>query len=56
MSKAKRRRKAAERRAAYLQHGARKKIPCMNGCGDFGPHYIPPSFGDPGFYMCEKKT
>lgn len=25
---------------------------CPN-CGGKGPHFIPPSFGDPGFYACE---
>lgn len=28
--------------------------PCFN-CGEIGSHYIPPSFGDPGFYTCKKK-
>lgn len=27
---------------------------CMN-CGEKGPHYVPPSWGDPGFYSCKKK-
>ena len=27
------------------------KPKCMN-CGEAGPHFVPPSFGDPGFYTC----
>ena len=27
---------------------------CSN-CGEDGPHFVPPSFGDPGFYMCTPK-
>lgn len=27
---------------------------CSN-CGEAGPHFIPPSFGDRGFYTCIKK-
>ena len=26
---------------------------CLN-CGGQGPHFVPPSFGDPGFYICER--
>lgn len=25
---------------------------CINGCGQKGPHFIPPSLGDPGFFIC----
>lgn len=25
---------------------------CPNGCGEPGPHFVPPSFGDPGFFIC----
>ena len=25
---------------------------CMN-CGKKGPHFVPPSLGEPGFYMCD---
>lgn len=25
---------------------------CMN-CGEDGPHFVPPSFGDKGFFMCD---
>lgn len=52
MSKTKRREQAARRQREYAQHGARRVFPCPNGCGDPGPHYVPPSFGDPGFYLC----
>jgi len=27
---------------------------CLN-CGEKGPHYYPPSMGDPGGWLCEKK-
>jgi hypothetical protein len=25
---------------------------CLN-CGEKGPHYVPPSLGDRGFYLCQ---
>lgn len=28
--------------------------PCSN-CGEKGPHFVPPCFGDPGFFICDKK-
>lgn len=28
---------------------------CPNGCGEPGPHFVPPSFSDPGFYICKPK-
>lgn len=28
---------------------------CLN-CGELGAHFIPPSFGDAGFFMCTKKV
>lgn len=28
---------------------------CPNGCGEKGPHFVPPGFGDPGFFICTKK-
>lgn len=31
-----------------------KSPPCLN-CGQPGPHFVPPSFGDRGFYICTKK-
>lgn len=49
MSVGKRRRKVAERIAA-----ANKLHLCWN-CGEPGPHFFPPSLGEPGFYICEKK-
>jgi hypothetical protein len=27
---------------------------CIN-CGEKGPHFVPPSFGDQGLFICEKK-
>jgi len=29
-----------------------KRTPCPK-CGKWESHYLPPSFGDPGFYLCE---
>lgn len=31
------------------------KIICPN-CGEIGPHFVPPSFGDEGFFICKPKT
>lgn len=28
--------------------------PCVN-CGEPGKHFVPPSFGDPGFFACPPK-
>lgn len=28
---------------------------CPNGCGEKGPHFVPPSYGSPGVYICTKK-
>ena len=28
---------------------------CPN-CGEQGPHFCPPSFGDPGFFTCQPKN
>jgi hypothetical protein len=45
------RRKRAERAAAWRQTtGA-----CPN-CGGKGPHFAPPGFGSPGFYICQQQT
>jgi hypothetical protein len=40
--------------AASLKNPKQYRSICMN-CGELGPHFIPPCFGDPGFYACEKK-
>lgn len=45
----KRQRKKAARRAAAWQP---PKPPCPN-CGQPGPHFVPPCFGEEGFYACE---
>ena len=29
--------------------------PCINGCGELGPHYVPPSPGEAGFFTCTPK-
>lgn len=28
---------------------------CSN-CGEYGSHFVPPCFGDAGFFICEKKV
>lgn len=28
---------------------------CSNGCGQPGPHFVPPSLGEPGAYICTPK-
>ena len=52
MSKSKRRAQAARRMTEYLKHGSQKVFPCGR-CGQPGPHFIPPCFGDIGFYSCD---
>lgn len=37
-----------------MRKARRNATRCPN-CGEFGAHFIPPSFGDPGFYGCKKK-
>lgn len=51
----KRKRRAQRARdTAPVQRGIRNPWggKCPNGCGEPGPHFVPPSFGDPGFFMC----
>lgn len=52
MSVTRRRAKAAKRQVEYRQHGARKVFACLR-CGQPGPHFVPPCFGDIGFYLCD---
>jgi len=60
MSVGRRRRKAAQRIAAQEKRNRENKLSakfklCMNGCGEPGPHFVPPCFGDPGFFICTPK-
>lgn len=49
-------RKKNRRQAAYRKSAAALKLsPICRNCGEPGPHFVPPCFGGPGFYMCEKK-
>lgn len=56
------RRKKAERRRndPKIKALTRKSLGlsrlCPNGCGEPGPHFVPPSFGDRGFFVCTPKT
>lgn len=54
VSKTKRREKAIRRRQeAEARHRANFTArPCPR-CGEQGPHFVPPSFGDIGFYTCD---
>ena len=54
MSKTKRRLKAQKRLAVARSKGIVWEPTCPN-CGEKGPHFVPPSFGDKGFFICEKK-
>lgn len=47
----KRRRRAVSRSAA-----TKSRDLCWNGCGQPGPHFVPPSMGEPGFYTCTPKS
>lgn len=48
--------KKQKRLSAYrkTQSYIKSVASCLN-CGGMGPHFVPPSFGDPGFYTCKKK-
>ena len=50
-------RKSIERRRAWAKRNwGPKSLPlCPNGCGERGPHFVPPSMGDPGFFTCTPK-
>lgn len=32
--------------------GKRERSPCCDNCGAGEAHFVPPSFGDVGFYVC----
>ena len=54
MSKAKRREQALARTSAVRSYlFSEVTHPCPN-CGTGGPHFVPPSFSDDGFYICTK--
>ena len=46
-----RRAKKKKKRRNFDPHKPRK---CIN-CGKPGPHFVPPSFGEKGFFTCENK-
>lgn len=48
-------RKKNNRQKAFRKSAAGIKLSpnCMN-CGGKGPHFVPPSFGDAGFFICTK--
>jgi hypothetical protein len=52
-----------DRRRGKKKYLARKKLisdpwggMCPNGCGGPGPHFVPPSMGDAGFFICTRAT
>ena len=49
------RRERAEKRRQWVQaaNGRSGLVRRCGNCGEAGPHFVPPSFGDPGFYACE---
>lgn len=51
------RKKKANRQRGYAKELIIKHLPktkCPN-CGEDGPHFVPPSLGERGQYICEKK-
>jgi hypothetical protein len=46
----KRKQKKIKRRGSVY----RKPAPACPNCGKPGPHFVPPSFGNGGFYLCTK--
>ena len=37
------------------QQSKHPRAVCLN-CGELGPHFVPPSLGDKGFFICESKV
>lgn len=54
--RAKRRKQQAWRNAYKNRVLTRLARPCMNNCGAAGPHFVPPSLGEPGFFTCTPKA
>jgi len=46
--------KERDRNAALSRSQRTSTDECPN-CGGKGPHYVPPSFGDKGFFICNAK-
>lgn len=55
MSKARRRAKAIARQNRVDEHRRRNStfVPTCMRCGQKGSHFVPPGFGDVGFYSCD---
>lgn len=46
--------KMTERRAAYAaRNKERNQSRCLN-CGQKGSHFMPPSFGESGYFTCQE--
>jgi hypothetical protein len=45
--------KASRRAKRDFPHGVLSKPSTCPHCGGEGPHFIPPSFGDIGFFSCD---
>lgn len=54
MSKTKRRLKA-QKRMAFARSKGIVFVPTCHHCGEKGSHFVPPSLGDKGFFICEKE-
>lgn len=52
MSKTRRRIKAAKRAGNAKFGDLYNRLRTCSACGEPGPHFVPPSFGDEGFFMC----
>lgn len=52
----KRGQKTFRRSEKGLKIASMARAMCPNGCGGPGPHFVPPSFGDSGFFICTPKT
>lgn len=50
---AQQRRRNRRRRRRAEQKGKDRLIKACPNCGKKGPHFVPPCFGDPGFFVCE---
>lgn len=47
------RRKQKKWRAKYVNAVRLKNASICLNCGRPGPHFVPPGFGTPGFFMCK---
>lgn len=54
--KARNRRKQRQWRERYRRGQVGRMVSTCMSCGERGAaHFVPPSFGDPGFFMCTQR-